>query len=228
MSAAGPTRVLIVDDHALFREGLAELVMSAPDFTVVGQAADGAEALTKVPELTPDIVLMDLSMPGLKGMEATRFLASTQPGCKVIVLTMRSEQSEVLDAILAGARGYLLKTMRSVSLLECMRRVRDGEMAIASDLTGHLADGFRRLSSQHTGDSTPPSSPSTLTWREQEVLALVCRQKTDKEIARELSISVYTVKAHMRSILAKLSVTSRREAAAYALRQARPPGAEKS
>lgn len=207
----GPTRVLVVDDHALFRDGLVDILNGQPDFTVVGQAADGAEAVTAARQLVPDLVLMDLSMPGVDGLTATRMLSAEQPTCRIVVLTMTEDRSEVLHAVRAGAAGYLLKTMNANQLLRHLRGLAIGEAAIAPTLAGYILDEFRRLPQQ--GDQrTGPPQPN-LTRREQEVLLFVAQGKSDKEIARSLSLSIYTVKAHMRAILAKLQVSGRREAA---------------
>lgn len=206
-----PTRVLVVDDHALFRDGLVDILNGQPDFTVVGQAADGAEAVTAARRLVPDLVLMDLSMPGVDGLTATRLLSAEQPACRIVVLTMAEGRSEVLRAVRAGAAGYLLKTMNANQLLSRLRGLAAGEAAIAPTLAGYILDEFRRLP-QEGDPRTGPPRPN-LTRREQEVLLFVAQGKSDKEIARALSVSIYTVKAHMRAVLAKLQVSGRREAA---------------
>ncbi len=208
---SGPTRVLVVDDHALFRDGLVEILRSQPDFTVVGAASDGAEGLTMARRLNPDLALMDLSMPGIDGLTATSLLASERPTIKVVVLTIRDSRAEVLAAVRAGACGYLLKTMRADQILQFLRGLRDGEAAIAPSLARYILDEFRRLP---LPEADPPARTDPgLTRRETEVLVLAAQGRSDKEIAKELSLSVYTVKAHMRSVLAKLQVGGRREAA---------------
>lgn len=206
-----PTRVLVVDDHALFRDGLARILDAQPDFTVVGEASDGAEALTVARRAAPDLVLMDLSMPGVDGLTAAQLLSAEQPTCTIVVLTMREERSEVLQAIRCGASGYLLKTMHAEQILRQLRGLREGEAAIAPTLAGYILDEFRRL--PQLAGPEPTAVDADLTRREQEVLLLAAQGKSDKEIAKALSLSVYTVKAHMRSVLAKMHVSGRREAA---------------
>ncbi len=210
---AAPTRVLVVDDHALFRDGLLKIVGGQPDFVVVGEAADGAEALAVARQVTPDLVLMDLSMPAVDGLTATQLLSAEQPTCTIVVLTMLQEPSEVLAAIRCGASGYLLKTMRAEQILRYLRGLREGEAAIAPSLAGYILEEFRRL--PRPSEPQPTGADANLTRREQEVLLLVAQGKSDKEIAKALSVSVYTVKAHMRNVLAKLNVPDRREAARH-------------
>jgi DNA-binding NarL/FixJ family response regulator len=210
------TRVLVADDHSLVSDGLAEILGAQQDFVVVGQASDGAEAVEMARALRPDVVLMDLTMPGLNGLEATRLLAGQQPECKVVILTIDADQHSLFEALNAGAAGYLLKTMRSSDLVHALRRMRAGEPPVAPVLAGHIVDEFRRLSARAA--QAPAEAPLTLTKREEEVLALVATGASDKQIARALSISIYTVKAHMRNILAKLPVDGRREATRYARR----------
>jgi DNA-binding NarL/FixJ family response regulator len=212
-----PTRVLIADDHALIREGIAEILRAQDDFRVVGEASDGAEAVARTRELAPDIVLMDLSMPGMDGLAATRLLTDGQHSWKIVILTITADKEGLVDAINAGASGYLLKTMSAADLLGALRRMGDGEPALAPTLAGSVIDELRRLSSHSAQAPVGPSA--VLTRREEEVLALVAQGASDRQIARTLCVSLYTVKSHVRSILAKLNAHGRHEAARFARRE---------
>ncbi len=208
-----PHRILLVDDHALFREGLAGIIRAQPDMDVVGEAGDGLEALVKARELTPDLILMDVAMPGGGGLEATRQIKQELPDTTVVILTVSDSDENLFEAIRCGAQGYLLKDSRSAEVLAMLRAALRGEPAITPALAGHMLEEFRRLSQQQKPD---PDEMEALTYREQEVLSLAATGATDKEIAGALSVSLYTVKSHMRNILAKLHVSSRREAARHA------------
>jgi two-component system NarL family response regulator len=205
-------RVLLADDHSLFREGLAGIISAQPDMEVVGEAADGLEAIVKAGELKPDLILMDIQMPGCDGLEATQKIKKELPKTVIVMLTVRDEDEKLFEAIKSGAQGYLLKSIRSRVLLEMLRGAMRGEAAISMTLAGRMLEEFRRLS-----QPAPPTAVreelAALTFREQEVLGLVAQGRTDKEIAAQLSISLHTVKSHLRNILAKLQVNSRREAA---------------
>lgn len=207
-------RVLLADDHALFREGLAGILAAQPDFDVVGEASDGLEALVKARELVPDLILMDIAMPGFDGLEATRRIKQELPAVTVVMLTVRDEEEKLFEAIKSGAQGYLLKNIRSRDMLDLLRGAVRGEAAITPALAGRMLEEFRRLSRQVPWDAE--DKIVALTRREQEVLSLVAEGATDKEIADALHISVHTVKSHMRNILAKLHVGSRYDAARYA------------
>ena len=217
LSLSQPTRLVIADDHALLREGLAEILHAHPDFLVVGEACDGVEAVARTRELRPDIVLMDVAMPSMDGLAATRILTSGPHDWTIVMLTFDSDKGGLLAAIRAGASGYLLKTMHAADLVGALRSLRGGEPPLAASLAGHLIDELRRLSAHPVQPPTEP--PPALTGRERDVLTLVAEGAGDKQIARVLSLSVYTVKAHMRSILAKLPADRRQEAARYALRE---------
>ncbi|MCC7360673.1 MAG: response regulator transcription factor [Anaerolineales bacterium] len=212
-------RVLLADDHALFREGLAGILAAQPDFEVVSEASDGLEAIVKARELAPDLVLMDVQMRGMDGIEATQQIKQEVPATRVVMLTVRDDEEKLFEAIRSGAQGYLLKSIRSHEMVDLLRGALRGEAAITPALAGRMLEEFRRLG-QQAGDAHGQDSP-TLTRREQEVLSLVAERATDKEIAETLQLSLNTVKSHMRNILAKLHVSSRREAARYARRGSR-------
>jgi DNA-binding NarL/FixJ family response regulator len=204
---ADPIRVLLVDDHLLVRSGLAALVEAEADMTVVGSAADGAQALDLVTEVAPDVVLMDLSMPVLDGVAATRRLTAEHPEVAVLVLTSFADRDRVTDALDAGAMGYVLKDTEPTALLEALRAVGRGESPIDPRVARTLLTSRR-----HTGPATP------LTEREQEVLALVGRGLPNKQIARTLGIRESTVKAHLTSVFAAIGVRDRTSAALWAQR----------
>jgi len=205
------TRVLLADDHALFREGLAGIIASQPDMEVVGEAGDGVEAVIKAEALKPDLILMDIQMPGLDGLEATRKITKSLPDVAVIILTVREEPERLFTAIKNGARGYLLKNMRAREMITLLQGVVQGEAPIAPAVAVHMLEEFRRLSRLAPDEGEVEGG--SLTEREQAVLGLAAAGKTDKEIAQELSLSLHTVKTHMRNILSKLQVSNRRQAA---------------
>lgn len=202
-------RVLLVDDHALFREGLGMIIASQPDLLVVGEASDGLEASIKAAALKPDLVLMDIQMPGMDGIEATRRIKKEVPTATIVMLTVRDDEEKLFDAIKSGAQGYLLKQMQSKELIDMVRRALAGEVAIPPRLAGRMLEEFRRLSQLEPREE---SEAISLTSRELDVLNQVAQGRTDKEIALILSLSIHTVKTHLRSILAKLQVSGRKEA----------------
>jgi two-component system nitrate/nitrite response regulator NarL len=210
-------RVLLVDDHLLFREGLVNILKGQPDFEIVGEAADGLEAIVKAEQLAPDLILMDVTMPVCDGLEATQKIKKILPDVTIVMLTVNDENENVFEAIRNGAQGYLLKSVSSRELLASLRGALRGEAAITRTLGGRMLKEFRRISKYATDTSTINSA--ILTAREQEVLELVANGMTNKEIAEELSLSIHTVKSHMRKILTKLHLEKRQEAALYAKRE---------
>ncbi len=208
-----PIRVLLADDHVLFREGLSGILSTQPDMEVIGEANDGLEAIVKARELKPDLILMDIQMPDCDGLEATRVIKKELPDTIIVVLTVRDDEEKLFEAIKYGAQGYLLKSIRAHEMLEMLHGALRGDAAISPHLAGRMLEEFRRMSYQVPVDT---SEILDLTPREQEVLSLVARGMADKEIAVELSISVNTVKSHLRNLLSKLQVSSRREAARLA------------
>lgn len=207
-------RVLLVDDHHLFREGLLNILKTQVDFEVVGEAEDGLEALVKNRLLHPDLILMDVSMPGLNGLEATLKIKQEMPEVTIVMLTVRDEEEMLFQAVRNGAQGYLLKSIRSPEMLALLRGAVKGNAAITPYLGGRMLEEFRRLSRKETGQ--PQDDSVTLTVREKEVLTLAARGASNAEIASELCISIHTVKSHMRNVLAKLQADQRHEAAFYA------------
>lgn len=210
-------RVLIVDDHSLYREGIASVLNGQPDMEVVGEASDGLEAVVMARDLRPDVILMDVSMPGTDGIEATRLIKLEQPEARIIMLTVHDENEKLFEAIRYGAQGYLLKTIRSRQLVDMLHAAYQGEAAINPALAMRIMGEFRRLfglSAGLTGEDE--ANTQGLTPREREVLVLISRGLSDREIAQQLTISLYTVKSHVRAVLQKLQVASRHEAARLA------------
>ncbi len=210
-------RVLLADDHSLFREGLAGILDALPDFEVVGEANDGLEVIVKARELAPELIIMDVSMPGCNGVEATQRIKAESPETAIVMLTVSDENELLFEAIKNGAQGYLLKSIRSRDLITMLRGAVRGEAAISPTLGGRMLDEFRRLSQQPV--RAPGVEVPVLTAREQEVLGLVASGATDMDIAEALCLSVHTVKSHMRNILAQLQLGHRHEAAQFALRE---------
>lgn len=203
-------RVLLADDHVLFREGLAGIIGAQPDMQVVGEANDGFEASVKAQELKPDLILMDVQMPGMDGLEAARQIKQNLPETIIVMLTVRDDDEMLFEALKNGAQGYLLKEIRSQSMLGMLRGTLRGEAALSPDMAGRILSEFRRMG---RGVLLEKGGDDELTEREQQVLFQVSQGASDKEIAVVLNISLNTVKTHMRNILAKLHVRTRRDAA---------------
>jgi len=218
-----PQRLLLADDHALFRDGLARLFGYEDDFDVVGEADSTSSAVEATLRLQPDLVLMDVDMPGGGGIEATRRIKAELPTTRVVMLTVHDDDETLFNAIKAGAQGYLVKSIRASEMLELLRGMARGEAAISRAMAARILDEFSRSSRDDSG--ADPDPRQSLTLREQEVLELVAQRYTNKEIAQRLVLSEYTVKNHLSNILGKLHLRSRAEAARYATRTS-PPGPE--
>ncbi len=204
-------RILLVDDQALFREGLRTLLSAQPDFDVVGEAADGEEALRRAAKLRPSVVLMDLRMPVLDGVAATRRLHVAQPDCRVIALTTFDDDEYVFDALRAGAVGYLLKDASSEKLFEAIRAAARGASFLQPSIAAKVVAEFARLADQSPQRTQPLIE--ALSDRELQVLRLVATGATNKEIGAALFIAEGTVKNHLTNILGKLGVRDRTQAA---------------
>jgi DNA-binding NarL/FixJ family response regulator len=202
-------RIVIVDDHPLTREALSSL-LGSHGFDVVGLAADGAEAILEVGRLQPDLVLLDLSMPGLDGLTALPKLREAAPECEVVVLTASGTEENLLQAIRGGAAGYLLKTEPPERIASFLDAVANGEAALSGSVARRLLDLFRPGNGR--GSGVPDVIASTLSAREVEVLLLLDNHLGTDEIAKRLYISEHTVRSHVKSLLRKLGVSSRREA----------------
>jgi DNA-binding NarL/FixJ family response regulator len=205
-----PLRLLLVDDHALFREGLISLLSYQEDFTVLGEAEDAESALEQARALKPDIVLMDVELPGEDGVSATQRLKLEMPDLTIVMLTVHDDSQTLFEAIKAGAQGYLVKNVRSHELLEQLRGLARGESAISRRMASRILEDIR-------GQTEPFGPGEELTARELEVLDLVASRLSNAEIAERLVISEHTVKNHMKSILAKLHLHNRHQAAAYGI-----------
>jgi two-component system NarL family response regulator len=210
-------RVLICDDHALFRRGLTMVLESEDGIEVVGEAEDGAEAVAKAEELAPDVVLMDVRMPRVSGIEATSTIAEKVPTTKILMLTVSDEEDDLYDAIKAGASGYLLKEISIEEVASAIRAVVSGQSLISPSMASKLLTEFSNLSKRADERQSVPTP--RLTDRELEVLKLVAQGLTNRDIAGELYISENTVKNHVRNILEKLHLHSRMEAVVYAVRE---------
>lgn len=207
--------ILIADDHALFRDGIASLIR-AGGLQVVGQARDGTEAVELTRSLRPELVLMDVNMPGVSGLDATRAIKTEMPTVKVVMLTVSDEEDDLFEAIKSGADGYILKDTPSEDFTELLSRVFEGEPAISKGLANKIFDELRG------GPRTAPARPASgeeLTEREIAVLQLAAGGATNREIAAKLFISESTVNYHMRNVLSKLHFRNRTEAATYAIRK---------
>jgi len=209
-------RVLIADDHPLFRDGLRVMLEAADGFDVVGEATTGEEAVAFTASLQPGVVMMDIAMPGVNGIEATRRIVATDPEARVLMLTMLEDDDSVFAALRAGARGYLLKNVGAAELLDALQRVHAGEAILAPVMAARLLEEFRSLAAAPPREPAAAPSPE-LRERELDVLRLVAQGLSNKEIADALNLSEHTVKTHLANILAKLHLRSRAHAAAYAV-----------
>jgi len=213
--ATPPIRVVVVDGHALFRHGLTSVLSTAADLIVVGEATDGMEAIEKSAELEPDVVLMDVRLPTVSGIEAARRIRVAQPTVRILMLTESEDDEDLFGAVRAGATGYLLKEVAIDEIADAIRSVANGQALVSPTMTTKLLSEFnalsRRLEEEHDG--------RRLTDRELEVLRLIARGMSNKDIGTELVIAENTVRNHVRNILEKLQVRSRVEAAMYAVRE---------
>ena len=205
-------RVLIVDDHAIVRKGIRALLATERGIEVIGEAGDGAEAIAQAEALQPDVILMDLVMPKIDGIEATRQITAKLSGARILVLTSFAADDKVFPAIKAGALGYLLKDTGPNDLVQAIHQVYQGQPSLEPSIA-------RKVLSELSHPPKEPLTPDPLTERELEVLRLVAQGKSNKEIAEQLVIADMTVRAHVSNVLGKLHLASRTQAALYALRK---------
>lgn len=213
MSANPRTRILIVDDHPLMRKGLAQLLALEPDLDVVGEASSGQEALGLVPGLAPDMVILDLNMAGMNGIQTLKALREAGCTARITIYTVSDNHDDLSRALRAGADGYLLKDMEPESLLDALREIIEGQLTVSSQLTSAMARALRY------NTETPSIDLSMLTERERQILELIAEGQSNKRIARCLDIAEATVKVHVKHLLKKLNMRSRVEAAIWAVQQ---------
>lgn len=206
-------RVLLVDDHTLFRSGVKSLLQRHSEFEVVDEAGDGLEGLKRAKSLQPDVVLLDLHMPGVSGLEALRLIAEEVPETNVLMLTVSEDADDLLETLRSGATGYLLKNIETEALLDAVRRAAQGESVVSPQMTAKLIQGVR------SQQKPPPSAmeKEKLSPREREILGFLAHGESNKEIARALDLAESTVKIHVQNIFKKLNLTSRVQAAVYAV-----------
>jgi two-component system nitrate/nitrite response regulator NarL len=213
-------RILLIDDHTLFRSGVRALLQRTPDFEIVGEAADGLEGIKRAKQFCPDVILLDINMPGLSGLETLRLLVQDLPQTAVVMLTVSEDVDELTVALRDGACGYLLKNIEADTLAAAIRKAAAGQPVIADDMTVKLVASMRRPAPAVQGDAAPVVSASAaadpLTSRERDIIRELSRGGSNKEIARTLSLAESTVKIHVRNILRKLNFTSRVQVALYA------------
>lgn len=215
--AGDPIRVLVVDDHALFRRGLLMVLEQEPDMEVAAECSDGLEAVTQAGELLPDVVLMDVRMPRRGGIDACMAMKEVAPTARIVMLTISDEEHDLYEAIKAGASGYLLKEISIDEVASAVRAVHGGQSLISPSMASKLLDEFATMLKQSDERQQVPAP--RLTEREMEVLRLVAKGLNNRDIARQLFISENTVKNHVRNILEKLQLHSRMEAVVYAVRE---------
>jgi len=215
-------RILLIDDHTLFRSGVRALLQKQGDFEVVDEAADGVEGIKRAKQHRPDVILLDLNMPGLSGLEALQLLVEDLPDSAVIVLTVSEEGEELAAALRSGARGYLLKNIETEALTTAIRRAAAGEPVISETMTAKLVQQFQAPSapSATSGPAATPlqrSEGAPLTARERDIVQGLVRGDSNKMIARDLGVAESTVKIHVQNILKKLNLASRVQVAVYAV-----------
>ncbi len=215
LTAEDGIRVLICDDHALFRRGLVMVLESEDGIEVVAEAEDGEDAVAKAAEAAPDVILMDVRMPKMSGIDATRAIAEVVPTAKILMLTVSDDEEDLYEAVKAGATGYLLKEISIEEVANAIRAVMSGQSLISPSMASKLLSEFNNLAKQAQQKVMAPR----LTDRELQVLKLVAKGLSNREVAEELFISENTVKNHVRNILEKLHLHSRMEAVVYAVRE---------
>jgi two-component system nitrate/nitrite response regulator NarL len=211
-----PLRVLLVDDHVLFRKGIATLLSARRDITIVGEAGDGVEAARVAQETIPDVILLDVNMPKRDGLETVKIIKQKMPHVQIVMLTVSDDDVDLFEAIKNGAQGYLLKNLEPQQLYEMLEGLRQGEAPISGTIAAKILQEFKQPVQSPRVDS---GSPDELTTREIEVLEQVVTGATNKEIAKALFITENTVKVHLRNILEKLQVQNRIQAAVHAIRE---------
>lgn len=208
-------RILLVDDHTLFRSGIRLLLQRHPDIDVVGEAVDGLDGVKRALQLRPDVVLMDLNMPGLSGLEAMQLIVQDLPETAVLMLSVSEEADDLTTALHNGARGYLLKNIEADYLVQSIKRAAAGEPVISESMTAKLVMQLRAGASSPVGSAAEPTDK--LTARERATMVCIARGQSNKEIARSLEVAESTVKIHVQNLLKKLQLSSRVQIAVYAV-----------
>lgn len=211
-SADTPITVLLVDDHTLFRSGVRSLLQRHPEFSVVGEAADGVEGIKRAQQLKPQVVLLDLNMPGMSGVETLQLMLQDSPDSAIVMLTVSEDATDLAVALRAGASGYLLKNIDTDALTRAIRRAADGQTVVAEAMTAKLVAQLHGAPA-----AAPVSDLDKLTARERDIIAGLARGESNKLIARTLDLSESTVKIHVQNVLKKLKLNSRVQAAVYAV-----------
>lgn len=206
--------ILLVDDHTLFRSGIRFLLQRHADFNIVGEAADGVEGIKRAKQLQPDLILLDLHMPGISGLEALQLILQDRPDAKVIMLTVSEDAEDLSAALQNGARGYLIKNIDADYLVRALRRAAAGEAVVAEAMTAKLVAQLKNGPAQKV---EAVSELDKLTPREKDILACLARGESNKVIARSLSVAESTVKIHVQNVLKKLNLSSRVQAAVFAV-----------
>ena len=209
IAGGAPLRIAVIDDHTLFRRGLISLLAREPGFAVVAEAADGFEGIKVVGATRPDVVLLDLNMPGISGIEAIGAIRKEAPEAQIVMLTVSEDADDLFKALRNGASGYLLKNIDSEFLVAAIRRAADGDSVVSPEMTGKLVEQVRA--------AAKPTPEDVLSAREREILAHLARGLSNKEIARTLEVAESTVKIHVQHILRKLNLASRVQAAIWAV-----------
>jgi two-component system nitrate/nitrite response regulator NarL len=205
-------RVLLVDDHTLFRSGICSLLQRHPDFEIVGEAGDGLEGIKRARSLRPDVVLLDLHMPGVSGLQAVKVMAEEIPDVQVLMLTVSEDAQDLMDALRAGASGYLLKNIETDMLVDAIRRAARGESVVSQQMTAKLIQGVRSPPKADASAERDRFSP-----RERDIMVSLAMGESNKEIARRLDLAESTVKIHVQNIFKKLNMSSRVQVALYAV-----------
>ncbi len=211
------TRILLCDDHAMFRQGLKSILESEPGFRVIGEASSGREAIRYALETKPDVTLMDIQMPELDGVAATKTILEENPDANVVILTMYRQDRYVFEAIKAGARGYMLKDSDGDKLIDMVTRVAGGETLLNAEMAASVLDEFKKVKEELPKNSDHPISE--LTEREATILRLLAKGDSNQEIAEKLGVSEKTVRNRLSEIFSKLRLNNRTQAALYALRE---------